>query len=134
MFNELNQAMDLGKFNDYQKVAQMLLEQYEAVDVLAAALEMLGGDSNREHEVQKIKLTAERPIIVKRPKAKGGDNSRYRGSKGSKKDYHGEKKDYKKDSKKDYRRDNKGSKKESAKDTEKKKHKKSTKSGYFLGE
>ena len=134
MFNELNQAMDLGKFNDYQKVAQMLLEQYEAVDVLAAALEMLGGDSNREHEVQKIKLTAERPIIVKRPKAKGGDNSRYRGSKGSKKDNHGEKKDYKKDSKKDYRRDNKGSKKESAKDTEKKKHKKSTKSGYFLGE
>lgn len=63
MYNELAQAMDEGKYNDYQNIALHLLEEYEASDILAAALEMLGGESNREHEVQKIKLTAERRLL-----------------------------------------------------------------------
>ena len=138
MCNELAQAMDEGKYNDYQNIALHLLEEYEASDILAAALEMLGGESNREHEVQKIKLTAERPIIVKRLPKKGRDG-RYHGGKGGKNYYHHDKKNGKKDYK-DQPKDGKNnskknySKKDNYKDYDKKNHKKSSKKGYFLGE
>mgnify|MGYP004726237699 FL=1 len=138
MYNELAQAMDEGKYNDYQNIALHLLEEYEASDILAAALEMLGGESNREHEVQKIKLTAERPIIVKRLPKKGRDG-RYHGGKGGKNYYHHDKKNGKKDYK-DQPKDGKNnskknySKKDNYKDYDKKNHKKSSKKGYFLGE
>lgn len=148
MYNELSMAMEQGKYNDYQNIALNLLEEYEAADILAAALEMLGGESNREHEVQKIKLTAERPIIIKRLPKKGRDG-RYHGGKGGKKDYRNDKsKDYKKNPKKEQKKDFKDpykdnkkngkkdyAKKDSHKDyNEKKSYKKSSKKGYFLGE
>lgn len=71
-------AIQEGTLTNYQQTAQELIETYGAEESLSAMLKILGGSTNREKEVKKIKLTAERPVYSKHQ-----DNSgRKRGGKG----------------------------------------------------
>lgn len=69
------EAIEAGQVLNYQEAANDLIQEYDAVDALAAVLELMAGDNDREKEVQKIKLTAERPLRVKKgSSSKGGYN------------------------------------------------------------
>ena len=84
-------------------MANDLINEYDAVDALAAALELLAGDTGHEAAINEIKLSAERPIYVRRTeerkpsgKGRGGYGGGRRGDGGR---YHrdGDREDRKKD-------------------------------------
>ena len=54
-----------GELNEYKGIAIQLLEQYDSVQLLAAAMKLLTGDDRKEADIQ---LTPEDPIRVKRRK------------------------------------------------------------------
>lgn len=58
-------AIQEGAVTNYDQAAEELIETYGAKASLAAMLKMLGGNVNREREVKKIKLTAEKPVYSK---------------------------------------------------------------------
>ncbi|MBR6756153.1 MAG: DEAD/DEAH box helicase [Peptococcaceae bacterium] len=119
---EVVAAIEKGAVLNYQELANDLIQEYGSVDALAAVLEILAGDQDKEYEINKIKLTAEKPLKVKRSPDRRGHgrgskqgDSKYRGDgqkkqggnsghsynkdRGGKRDYH--KKDYQK---KDYQK------------------------------
>lgn len=110
MIKTVSEAVEKGHILNYQEAANDLIQKYGNVDALAAVLELMAGDNNREKEVQKIKLTAERPLRTKRLPNKGGYNrGSFYGSRGDnrfgKNEYRsrGERKDsYKGDKSKGY--------------------------------
>lgn len=59
------EIVESGELNEYKGLAIQLLEQYDSVQLLAAAMKLLTGDSKKEAEVQ---LTPEDPIRAKRRK------------------------------------------------------------------
>ena len=123
-------AVNAGNVLNYQELANDLINEFDAVDALAAVLELMAGDTGHEAAVNEIKLSAERPIYVRRTeerkpsgKGRGFGGRRGEGRNGGrshrdgddrKKDFHGkdgQKKDgYKKDG---YKKD--GYKKDSIK-------------------
>ena len=110
-------AVNAGNVLNYQELANDLINEFDAVDALAAVLELMAGDTGHEAAVNEIKLSAERPIYVRRTeerkpsgKGRGFGGRRGEGRNGGrshrdgddrKKDFHGkdgQKKDgYKKD-------------------------------------
>lgn len=102
MMKTISEAVEKGNILNYQQTANDLIQKYGNVDALAAVLELMAGDNNREKEVLKVKLTAERPIKVKR--LPGSNRSSFnrnhsRDNRFSKNDYYrGHKDNYKKDS------------------------------------
>ena len=96
-------AVNAGNVLNYQELANDLINEYDAVDALAAALELLAGDTGHEAAINEIKLSAERPIYVRRTeerkpsgKGRGGYGGGRRGDGGR---YHrdGDREDRKKD-------------------------------------
>ncbi len=71
----------------HQELAIDLIQEYDAVDVLAAILELMAGDGDHETEVAEVHLTAERPIFVKRANDRKGSRGRGGYGKGN---YHGD--------------------------------------------
>lgn len=67
LYGSIADAVNEGNVLDYQELANDLVQEFGSVDALAAVLEMMAGDSARDAEISKIKLTAERPIFVKYP-------------------------------------------------------------------
>ncbi|WP_106766316.1 DEAD/DEAH box helicase [Paenibacillus faecalis] len=59
------EIIENGELNEYKGLAIQLLEQYDSVQLLAAAMKLLTGDNKKEAEIQ---LTPEDPIRVKRRK------------------------------------------------------------------
>ncbi|WP_223069950.1 DEAD/DEAH box helicase [Paenibacillus caui] len=57
--------VERGELNEYKGIAIQLLEQYDSVNLLAAAIKLVTGDKNTEAEIE---LTPEEPIRVKRRK------------------------------------------------------------------
>lgn len=75
IFKAVAEAIEEGHVLAYQEAANDLIQQYDAVDALSAVLELMAGDGNRDKDIQKIKLTAERPLRSKKPlnnKSNGG--------------------------------------------------------------
>ena len=69
-------AIKEGNVLNYQELANDLIQEYGSVDVLAAVLELMAGDSGHEAEVAEVHLTAERPIHVKYPNDRKGGRTR----------------------------------------------------------
>ena len=67
---------------DYQELANDLIQEYGSVDVVAAMLELMAGDNDHEANMDEIRLSAERPIYVKRLKEPRRDSNRGRGGHG----------------------------------------------------
>lgn len=103
-------AIGEGAVLNYQEAANDLIHQYGSVDSLAAVLELLAGDNNKERDLQNIKLTAERPLRVKRSNnysnkksgynrsnsggnRSGGRDNRYNRDRKDSSNYKGERKD-----------------------------------------
>ena len=111
-------AVNAGNVLNYQELANDLIHEFDAVDALAAVLELMAGDTGHEAAVNEIKLSAERPIYVRRTeerkpsgKGRGGYGGGRRGDGGR---YHRDGDDRKKDGNKDgYKKD--GYKKDSYK-------------------
>ena len=61
---------------DYQEFANDLIQEYGSVDALAAVLELMAGDGGHEADVEEIRLSAERPIYVKRLKESRKDGGK----------------------------------------------------------
>lgn len=59
------EIVENGELNEYKGLAIQLLEQYDSVQLLAAAMKLLTGDAKKEADVQ---LTPEDPIRAKRRK------------------------------------------------------------------
>ena len=59
-------AVNAGNVLNYQELANDLIQEFDAVDALAAVLELMAGDTGHEAAVNEIKLSAERPIYVRR--------------------------------------------------------------------
>ena len=59
------EIVESGELNEYKGLAIQLLEQYDSVQLLAAAMKLLTGDAKKEADVQ---LTPEDPIRAKRRK------------------------------------------------------------------
>ena len=74
LFGKIVTAIKEGRVLDYQEFANDLIQEYGSVDVVAAVLELMAGDSDQEANMDEIHLSAERPIYVKRLKEprKGG--------------------------------------------------------------
>jgi len=53
-----------GKFGEYKYIAEELINEYDSISVIAAALKLIGG--SLEEVQDNITLTEERPVIVKR--------------------------------------------------------------------
>lgn len=78
LFANVVAAIKSGAVINYQELANDLIQEYGSVDSLSAVLELLAGDNDREKDVQNVKLTAERPLRVKRVSGGGRtSNSRY---------------------------------------------------------
>ena len=65
LISSVVRAIQEGTLTNYKETAQELIETYGAEESLSAMLKILGGNTNREKEVRKIKLTAERPVFSK---------------------------------------------------------------------
>ncbi|KJS19723.1 MAG: DEAD/DEAH box helicase [Clostridiaceae bacterium BRH_c20a] len=74
-----------GKFGEYKYAAEQLINEYDSLTVISAALKLIGGGLEKIED--DIKLTEERPVFskkksftqnnrAKRPPQKGGRNSR----------------------------------------------------------
>ncbi len=63
---KIETALRAGRTEHYRELADALLRAHEGADVLAAALELLAGDVDREAAAARIHLSAEKPIYVKR--------------------------------------------------------------------
>ena len=82
LFGQIVTAIKEGRVLDYQELANDLIQEYGSVDVVAAMLELMAGDNDHEANMDEIRLSAERPIYVKRLKEPRRDNNRGRGGHG----------------------------------------------------
>ena len=82
LFGKIVTAIKEGRVLDYQEFANDLIQEYGSVDVVAAALELMAGDSDHEADMEEIHLSAERPIYVKRLKEPRRDGGRGKGGHG----------------------------------------------------
>ncbi len=87
LYGKVASAVKAGNVLNYQELANDLIQEYDAVDVLAAILELMAGDGDHETEVAEVHLTAERPIFVKRANDRKGSRGRGGYGKGN---YHGD--------------------------------------------
>ena len=100
LFGQIVTAIKEGHVLDYQELANDLIQEYGSVDVVAAMLELMAGDSEHEANMEEIHLSPERPIYVKRLKEPRKDGGKGRGhGKGGNRDGK-----YRKDGKKDFGR------------------------------
>ncbi|MCM3280717.1 MULTISPECIES: DEAD/DEAH box helicase [Exiguobacterium] len=72
---ELIERVQAGDFKAYTQLATELLEEYEAVEILAAALRGL----TKEPDSTPVEISYAEPVRVKRQGGRGGDRGGYRG-------------------------------------------------------
>jgi ATP-dependent RNA helicase DeaD len=89
--SKVAQVIEEGKYSDYKYAAEGLMNEYDSLTIIAAALKLIGG--SQEEFQDDITLTEEKPVFVKRKdypskdKFKGHRNYHPRGKKtGYKKD------------------------------------------------
>ncbi len=82
LHDSVTDAVNAGNVLNYQELANDLISEFDAVDALAAVLELLAGDTGHEKAVSEIKLSAERPIYVRRIEERKSGSGRPRGSHG----------------------------------------------------
>ena len=51
LYGKVTSAVKAGNVLNYQELANDLIQEYDAVDVLAAILELMAGDGDHEMEV-----------------------------------------------------------------------------------
>ena len=69
------ERVQAGDFKAYTQLATELLEEYEAVEILAAALRGL----TKEPDSTPVEISYAEPVRVKRQGGRGGDRGGYRG-------------------------------------------------------
>lgn len=77
---EIVQANDLG---DYRILANELLEEYDAIDLVAAAIKSM----TNEPDDTPVAITEERPLPMRRERSGGGGRGGRGGDRGGKRDY-----------------------------------------------
>ncbi|MDK2823688.1 MAG: ATP-dependent helicase DeaD [Clostridia bacterium] len=65
-----------GKYGEYKYLAEQLINDYDSLTVLSAALKLLEG--TEEDKKDDIKLTEEKPVIIKKKRKPGGYNRKNR--------------------------------------------------------
>lgn len=79
MEETITTAIRRGSVLNYQELANDLIQEYGSVDALAAVLELFSGDQDKDRDLSLIKLTAERPLRVKKQLDRRGKNYGSRG-------------------------------------------------------
>ena len=82
MLQAVHRIIDEEMSDGYRDMAAEMLAQYDAMELVAALLELSAGDDNHEEEIRKIKISAERPIMIKRMKTQSKGHSA-KGGKGA---------------------------------------------------
>jgi len=84
--SKVAQVIEEGKYSDYKYAAEELMNEYDSITIIAAALKLIGGEME---EIQDdIVLTEEKPVFVKpkdflQNKTKGKNREKNRGKKTS---------------------------------------------------